>query len=320
MDLSVCITTYNLEKEIDETLESVFAQKTDYSFEVLIGDDGSSDDTLKRILLWEEKYPDIISHYQMPREKDKKYNSIFRASENRVNLLKHAKGKYITFLDGDDFYIDNSKFQTQIDILEKHPEYSISAHSMNFYYPDGTTKPFDLVYSEEKVIDGKDFWASGKYIHAEACIIRRDSINFTERYNRYFDDNFIVFLGLQNGKLHYIPKEMANYRQNPDGFMNCEKTRINIINTIDLDMEIQYNPDWKTCSLQRHSQEYFYLLKCKNMQFEKDYPQLYTQALEYNCRYTLSALSKNKFKKENLEALANFLIVKAKRAINKFKR
>ena len=44
--LSIMVTTYNLEKFVGETLDSVLNQKTDYSYEILVGDDGSSDGTV----------------------------------------------------------------------------------------------------------------------------------------------------------------------------------------------------------------------------------------------------------------------------------
>ena len=53
--LSVCITTYNLEKYLDQCLESVFNQKGDFDFEVLIGDDGSTDKTLAIVANWIKK-------------------------------------------------------------------------------------------------------------------------------------------------------------------------------------------------------------------------------------------------------------------------
>lgn len=319
MDLSVCITTFNLENDIDQTLESVFGQKTEYSFEVLIGDDGSSDGTMDRILAWETKYPHIISHYQMPRAAGKKYNPIFRASANRINLLNHAKGTYITFLDGDDFYTDPQKFQKQLDILNANPQCAVCAHNMNLYYPDGTTEPMVRVAGKAQILDAKKYWASGHYIHAEACIMRREGLQFDSRFHRYFDDNFIVFLGLQQGALYYIPEEMANYRQNPTGFMHTEQVRMSIINLLDCDMEILYDPAWKKQSMRRHSGEYLAVYRCRSMNLAEKYPLLYQQATEDACGYTLSALDGRK-----TSVLAKMLmyrfIGKASRLPNKLRR
>lgn len=319
MDLSICITTFNLENEIDQTLESVFAQKTAYSFEVLIGDDGSSDGTMDRILAWEAKYPQVISHYQMPREADKKYNPIFRASANRVNLLKHAKGTYITFLDGDDFYTDTLKFQKQLDILNTYPQCTVCAHNMNLYYPDSTTEPMARVSEKAQVLNAKQYWASGHYIHAEACILRREGLQFDSRFDRYFDDNFIVFLGLQQGDLYYMPEEMANYRQNPTGFMRTEQVRMDIINLLDCDMEILYNHAWKNSALRRHAAQYLAVHRCQTTDLAEKYPLLYQQAKEDACQYTLDAIAGQKTP-AYWEMLGFYLLGKALRIPNKLKR
>ena len=74
MKVSVMITTYNLEAYIEETLRSVLSQKTKFPFEILVGDDGSSDETVTIIKKYVESYPDKIFLYEMPREKGKQYN------------------------------------------------------------------------------------------------------------------------------------------------------------------------------------------------------------------------------------------------------
>lgn len=280
VDLSVCITTYNLESVIDQTLESVFNQQTSYTYEVLVGDDGSSDNTIKKVEEWQKKYPSILSIYVMPREQGKRYNHIFRAAANRINLLEHAKGRYITFLDGDDFYIDVNKFQKQLDLLKVHPECSLCAHNMNFYYPDtGKTMPIVDTNRQEGLIKAITFWKTGLYIPAEACIMRNDFIR-EERYDRYFDDNIIVYLALQKGDCYYIPDIMANYRQNENGYMTWDRTRCEIINLIDADIEMQINPEWRGAALSRHWGNLRYLFKHRKENLKIKFPDLYQQAVE----------------------------------------
>ncbi|MDY5885353.1 MAG: glycosyltransferase family 2 protein, partial [Treponema sp.] len=99
--LSILVTTYNIEAYIESTIDSIFSEKIRYPYEILIGDDGSSDKSIEIIKSLRNKYPELIDYYVMPRECDKKYLPIQRASRNRLNLLKHAKGKYLIYLDGD---------------------------------------------------------------------------------------------------------------------------------------------------------------------------------------------------------------------------
>ena len=109
MKVSVLVTFYNQEDYVDEALQSVFDQKCDFDFEVLIGDDGSTDGTMAKLQEWKQKYPDRMEIYVMDREPGVKYNSSQRASRNRLNLLQYVKGEYFAYLDGDDFYIDDHR-------------------------------------------------------------------------------------------------------------------------------------------------------------------------------------------------------------------
>ena len=60
ISVDVLVTFYNQEQYVDQALESVFAQKGTFGLHVLIGDDGSQDNTLGKIQTWCEKYPDQI--------------------------------------------------------------------------------------------------------------------------------------------------------------------------------------------------------------------------------------------------------------------
>ena len=54
MKVSVLVTFYNQEDYVDEALQSVFDQKCDFDFEVLIGDDGSTDGTMAKLQKWKQ--------------------------------------------------------------------------------------------------------------------------------------------------------------------------------------------------------------------------------------------------------------------------
>ena len=140
MKVSVLVTFYNQEDYVDEALQSVFDQKCDFDFEVLIGDDGSTDGTMAKLQEWKQKYPDRMEIYVMDRETGVKYNSSQRASRNRLNLLQYVKGEYFAYLDGDDFYIDDHKLQKQVEIMDQpeNAKYAVCAH--NVYAYDETTK------------------------------------------------------------------------------------------------------------------------------------------------------------------------------------
>lgn len=213
--VSVMISFYNQKEYVKDSLESVINQITSFNYEIICGDDGSSDGTFEELLRWKEKYPALIRVYQMQRENGKKYEPIVRASNNRFNMIKHARGKYITILDGDDYYCNNNKLQKQVDILEKYSECSACCHTMKYVWDDGSKpeKPLGLISDKSYIIKNYDYWA-GMWLPAEAFLFRNCYINDLHEINKdFFDDNLITAYFIKKGNIVYIPDCMAVYRQ-----------------------------------------------------------------------------------------------------------
>ena len=130
MKLSVCIFTYNHERYIAQTIESVLAQQTTFDFEIIIGEDHSTDNTQKIVREYEERYPDKIRAIYNQKN--------LGLMKNHVNTILQAKGSYVSLLDGDDFLTHPSKFQKQVDFLEQNPGFVLCFHDVNILNIDGT--------------------------------------------------------------------------------------------------------------------------------------------------------------------------------------
>ena len=114
--VSVIIITYNQEQYIRQCLDSVFAQKTNFKFEVIVAEDASPDNTRAILLEYKEKYGDqlvLVLH-----------DENVGPSKNSRSAREVVQGKYVTGLEGDDYWTDEYKLQKQFDILENHPQYS----------------------------------------------------------------------------------------------------------------------------------------------------------------------------------------------------
>lgn len=129
--VSVVIVTYNQEAYIAQAIDSVLMQETDFSYEVLIGDDASTDDTTRIVTEYAARFPDIIVPYIRP--------SNLGATRNSYELLKHMRGEYFAFLDGDDYWIDPFKLQKQVDFLRTHPRYIGCTHRLQYVDENGIT-------------------------------------------------------------------------------------------------------------------------------------------------------------------------------------
>ncbi len=266
--LSVMITTYNLKRYIDETLESVLNQNTKFKYEILIGDDGSDDGTIEILKQWEERYPKLIKLYVMERNPNKTHNRISRASKNRLNLLKQASGEYLIFLDGDDVYTDEYKLQKQVDILDKKDNLDCIACAHNIWvYWNEEKKHLLNTAEEQRKIKGSDYWKYGMYFHSDTIMFRNifDKDSIKKMPKNYYDDNIIMFYLLEYGDIIYIPDTMTNYRQLENSSWNSvNEIEKHIINIMDWDIELRINNQLEKETITRHLYSILYLWKQRN--------------------------------------------------------
>jgi glycosyltransferase involved in cell wall biosynthesis len=256
MKVSVLVTFYNQEQYVDEALGSIFSQDCDFDFEVLIGDDGSTDGTMEKIKSWQERYPKQIQVFVMERDPKVKYNGSQRASRNRLNLLKHVSGEYFLFLDGDDFYTDDRKLKRQVEILDdpQNAAYVMCAHNV-YSYEEKTkeNKPF-LPVKKVLRLKASEYWGH-YYFHPDSIMMRSKYIPQipVDLVADYFNDNTITYCFLRFGGVYYIPDLMASYRQTGDGIWTGNSKFVGTLrNLMDLDLEYRINPQLYRYSLIRH--------------------------------------------------------------------
>lgn len=291
MKVSIMITTYNLENYIKQTMESVLSQNTDFPYEILIGDDGSTDGTLEILKNYQEKYPEMIQVFTMPRDSSKDYNKVERSAKNRLNLWQHAKGEYACFLDGDDFYLDDNRLKRMVDILD-HPnnqDCSMCAHNLLMFYGNGNDFPLCQAKKERK-LSLNDYWKL-MFLQANAVLFRN---NYSEKKPEgavaaNFDDNNITFWFFQFGKMYYLPECMGAYRQLEDSSWNSnDAIKKNCSNMIGFNVEQLIAPEAVKLSEIRHYKELEFLVKHKEeLSVEKCQP-FYGTAKEQNLAIALS--------------------------------
>lgn len=126
--VSVCMITYNHEKFIRQAIESVLCQRTNFQYELIIGEDGSTDNT--RLIC--EEYSMRYSNVRLlPKGCNKGYRINF------LETLKAASGKYVALCEGDDYWSDPQKLQQQFDVLERNAEVIICYHDADILYDNG---------------------------------------------------------------------------------------------------------------------------------------------------------------------------------------
>lgn len=215
MMVSITCEAYNHEKYIADALESFLMQKTDFSFEILIHDDASTDRTAEIIKEYERKYPDIIKPiYQVENQYSK------GVSVELINSSR-ASGKYTAMCEGDDYWTDPLKLQKQVDYMEAHPECSMCVHGA--YKVSSSRKKVvakvrpsaeSRIFTIEELIEG-----GGDFVATNSIMIAREKVGEMPAFylNAVVGDYPLVIYAALKGNVYYIDEIMSAYRIGVNG-------------------------------------------------------------------------------------------------------
>jgi glycosyltransferase involved in cell wall biosynthesis len=131
--VSVCMVTYNQDRYIAQAVESALMQETNFPFEIVIGEDCSTDSTRAIVEELAIGRPDVIRLRLAEKNQG--------AKRNFVGTFADCRGQYVTILEGDDYYTSPHKLQLQADALDAHPDWAICFHPARCLYEDGLHGP-----------------------------------------------------------------------------------------------------------------------------------------------------------------------------------
>ncbi len=275
--LSILVTYYNQQQYVSRSLDSILAQNLTEPFEVLVGDDGSQDDTVKIVEKYQERFPDIIKLFVMPRDLSVKYSAVERASANRLNLLQNCKGDYVCFLDGDDNYCNNEFMQQSIDALKKDKKAVGVVHNYIEVFDDGTVKRHDNISKKNYITSAQ--YTKNLYVHVGAIVFKQlvdlATIDKLKKL-KSFDDNDITQLYLNYGDLIYRNVDVYNYYQN-DGsiWSSANDFEKNLINAIDYEI-------LKQIIIKNHMQLFYKYFYCVNYVYRNKKELVKTEYSKYH--------------------------------------
>lgn len=221
IDVSVIVITYNQEKWIEKTLESILSQKTNYKYEIIIGEDFSPDNTRKICQEYVDKYENVLLTEQ---------DSNLGVVGNFANCLKQCKGKYIMVCAGDDYWHNSEKLQLQVEFMELHPNTVVCHTDVNIL--NEHTGKIIQEYNKIKNItppEGriqKDVIAGKECIRAVTMCIRRDCIFQYCDFEKWIELGFpredwpMLFILSAYGNINYIPISTATYRVGQESITN----------------------------------------------------------------------------------------------------
>lgn len=120
VDISIVCVTYNHRQFIERTLFGFLRQKFDLTVEILIFDDCSTDGTSEILQSYASEYPNLISLHIQP------YNKFSKGEAEPHLFFERARGRYIAYCEGDDFWLSELKLATQFSYLEKNPHVTLT--------------------------------------------------------------------------------------------------------------------------------------------------------------------------------------------------
>lgn len=204
IQVSVCVVTYNQEKYIAECLESLVTQQTSFKFEIIVGEDCSTDGTRAIVQQYVEQYPDLV----IPLFHENNVGAV----ENVKRVYKAAKGKYIAHLDGDDMALPN-KLQRQFDILEANPDCSICVHNMLAIDSEGnSTKRVFKCFPEKKYTLLDMYLINPFFIHSSKMFINKID-EYIDQLNVNALDIEVHIEQAKQGDIYFISECLGVYRQ-----------------------------------------------------------------------------------------------------------
>ncbi len=214
--VSVCTLTYNHADYIAGCIEGVLAQQTDFPIQHIIADDGSNDGTQDIILDHAAKYPHIVPVFQKKRS---------WGVENIRALFDLARTEYVALCDGDDYFTDPAKLQTQADLLDANQDAALCFHSVRVLY-EGAPGRERLYPPEEALPRGiRPFYylvdlLRNNFIQTNAVMYRwrfRNGLPDWFRTDLVPGDRYWHLLHAETGKIAFIDKVMSVYRRHKKG-------------------------------------------------------------------------------------------------------
>lgn len=198
--VSVLMMTRNHAEYLREAVESVVRQVCAFPVELIIGEDHSDDGTLKLALSLQAEFPSLIRVIHAERN--------VGITANFLRLVAHSRGEYIAFLEGDDYWVCETKLQQQVDLMESHREYSWcggkTLNRMNWL-------PVQASYRLDHVL-------RRYFVHTSTVLFRRSSL---DRYPAFPDrvcwESMLLGYLSGLGDAGFIDETFSYYRRHTGG-------------------------------------------------------------------------------------------------------
>jgi glycosyltransferase involved in cell wall biosynthesis len=215
--ISICLLTYNHQSYIQQALDSVAAQATQVPIEIVIGDDSSDDGTTQMVLQFQRNHPETV-HVLLAKQ-----NLGCHTGNGRLNLLRTlgaCRGQYVALLEGDDYWIDSSKLQKQLNFLERHEDFVLCFHNARLL-STRSGHHFDRLMHEgleTDVFQTRDLLRQWFIPSASIFFRRYEGFEFPEWFLHVQSGDIALLLLISlRGSFKYLDEAMSVYRLHDKG-------------------------------------------------------------------------------------------------------
>jgi glycosyltransferase involved in cell wall biosynthesis len=221
--------TYNHEKFIAQAIGSVMMQLVNFDYELVIGEDCSTDNTRAIVIDFHQRYPDrirVLLHDQ---------NQGLRGQNNFVQTLKACQGQYVAILEGDDYWTCPDKLQKQVDYLDRQPDSAICFHNAIAFYEDGSYPQREICLPNQMEKSTIEDLLLSDFIPTCSIMFRRDKfLGFPDWVQRLGQSDWpLEVMIAQHGFIRYIDEVMAAYRVHPGGIWSSLSPINNVLQKIE---------------------------------------------------------------------------------------
>jgi glycosyltransferase involved in cell wall biosynthesis len=230
--VSVCTVTYNQKNHVQEAIESVLRQETRFDYELIVGDDCSTDGTREVLRRYQQAHPERIRLNLHERH----YDAGVPGRKNMVTNLRTARGKYVAILDGDDYWMSPDKLERQAEFLERHLRYSMSFHNAYMVFEAGVEgMGQDAILQSERHPEamGNDgvfdleammYWGRGAqsfFVPSGSMMLRRQCVDPVPDWFWYVwdADRALQMHCARQGPVYYHADLFSCYRRTARGIM-----------------------------------------------------------------------------------------------------
>ncbi len=207
--VSVCLITYNHVNYIRQAVEGILMQRANFSFDIIIADDFSTDGTREILTEYKERFPNIQLILQ-------KKN--VGPGQNVIDLLNAPKSKYVAYLEGDDFWTDTHKLQKQVDFLDANPKICGCYHDVVVVDENGKLIKDTYYHADKEVLSQSDCLINGGSYCTGSLMFRSLALkNMPPWFMKSPSDYAIDLLITEFGDIAYLNENMGAYRIHQGG-------------------------------------------------------------------------------------------------------